>query len=192
MAAANRPGPLRDPPIHADGRLRFQTDRPQDVIVGSLIRFENEPRGGTLSTNGPHRGGQDRSIIPPNPEENRARRMRGDDDPIASVVVIVESRWKRAIHFSHGVRLDGPRGPATSRVAVTEHLVGPVARPPGGRGQRTNDSPTVLVFPENTGPPNRAFRFLLRDDAAHRLPVQRSRGGLGEDAESGRSEEHTS
>jgi len=185
MTARNDARHCRDPPIDADSRLRFHPSGSAYMVVGSLVGFEDDPGGESFSTDGPHRRRQDRRVIPPDSEEDGTRRVWGNDDVVAGVVKVVEGRRKCAIHFLDGLGVDDPRCSPAIGIAITEHLVRAVARSPGGCREGTDDASAVLVFPKDTGRPNRAHRFVFRDDATHRLPVQSGGGRLWENAESG-------
>ncbi len=171
MTTGNDARHPRDASTDANRPSRLNIHRATHMVVGSLVGFEDEPRGGMFPSDGPHRRRQHRRVIPADSEEHRTRRVWGDDNVVTVVIVVVERRRKELIHFSHGVCLDDSRRPPPGRVAVTEHFVCPVARSPGRRGQRTNDPSAVLVFPENPGRSDLPDRLLFRDDSTHCLPV---------------------
>src|SRR5947208_8897249 len=111
--------------------------------------------------------------------------MWGNDDSIAFIVVVVEGRGERPIHVFHGVRIEDSRRSPPRFAPVSENLVCSVAGPPGGRSQRADDSPTVLVLPKDARRPDGGQCFFLRDNPPHGIPVQAGCGLPGKDAESG-------
>src|SRR5436853_4046935 len=141
------------------------------MIVGSLIRLENDPTGGRLSPHGPHRRRQDPGIVPPDPEENWTGRVRRDDDSVAHIIEVVECGRKLIVERAHGGRDNRAPRPPTGTSSIGKHFVGAISRSPRTRRERSDDSPAVLVLPYDSRGRNRSKRLLLRHDGSNRLPV---------------------
>src|SRR5213594_4342317 len=99
--------------------------------VGPLVRLKDNPTGGLLSLNGPHRRREVPRIVSADAEENRAGRVRRDDNSIAVVIIVVEGRGKVPVHLLHRGRIDASACSPSRLLAIAEDLVRPVAGSPG-------------------------------------------------------------
>ena len=103
--------------------------------------------------------------------------MRGDNNLLRLVVIVVERRRERAIHSDYGSGIDLSIGRPSFPRAVRKDFVGAIMGPPCDRRKRTNQTTAVLVGSHESSALRDHSRISFRHDAADGFPIQ-TRGRL--------------
>src|SRR6267143_1232229 len=160
------------------GGRRIRKKKRTHVVICSLVGLKNQPAIGNFPFNRGHRSRKLRRVITANPEQDGARRVGCNHDPVVFVVVIVERGGESPVHLNDGVPINPPLGSPSIGVTVREHLVCPISRPPRGRGTGTDHTAPTLVSTDRRLSSNGGQGSSLADNTADGLPVKARRGGF--------------
>jgi hypothetical protein len=144
----------------------------KEVVAGSLVGPEQDPsvdRFGTHSAAGLHRGA---GVGPPKPEEDRARRVRRDEEASRARVDAEEQAGKVASDGSHRVDVHPAPAPFALDRSVRDELPSDAPAGPGDRGARSDQSSPVPLGMHHGAHRNKVPTGRLdRNDLADRAVV---------------------